>query len=123
MSFWKAEVSFPSNFASIFSTIKHNTYIHFYLKHYSLCSKEDHSSEIFRSKFVKFLMSILKQHVNSSSNFASFFIVMTHNSCVNFKLIRFLLWIKVFYKSPNFGTFECFSKNMSNPSCHIPNHK
>ena len=32
-------------------------------------------------------MLILKQQVNSSSNFASFFIVMTHSSSVNFKLI------------------------------------
>ena len=38
------------------------------------------------SKFIKFLMSILKRQVNSSSNFASFFIVMTHSSSVNFKL-------------------------------------
>ena len=45
------------------------------------------------SKFVKFFMSILKRQVNSSSNFASFFIVVTHNSSVAFKLILFLLWI------------------------------
>ena len=38
-----------------------------------------------------FVKSILKRQVNSSSNFASFFIVMTHNSFVNFKLILFLL--------------------------------
>ena len=39
-------------------------------------------------KFVKFFMSILNWQVNSSSAFASFFIVMTHNSPLNFKLIR-----------------------------------
>ena len=40
------------------------------------------------SKFIKLLMSILKwQKVNSSSNFASFLIVTTHNSSVKFKFI------------------------------------
>ena len=34
-------------------------------------------------------MSILKRQVNSSSIFSSFFIVMTHNSSGNFKLIHF----------------------------------
>ena len=66
-----------------------------------------------RWKFVKFLMSILNRQVNSSSNFASFFIVMTHNLSVNFKHIHFLLWIKGSYQSPNFETFKC----------HIPNQK
>ena len=40
--------------------------------------------------------------VNSFSNFAFFFIIITHNSPVNFKLIHFLLGIKVPHKSPNF---------------------
>ena len=60
-----------------------------------------------RSKFVKFLISILNSQVNSSSNFASFFILMRHNSLVNFKLIHFLFWIKGPNKSPKFYTFEC----------------
>ena len=53
-------------------------------------------------KIVKFLMSSLNWKVKSSSNFASFFILMTHNSPVNFKLIHFLLWIKGPNKSPKF---------------------
>ena len=36
-------------------------------------------------------MSILNWHVNSASIFVSFFIVMTHNSSVNFKFIFFIL--------------------------------
>ena len=36
------------------------------------------------SKFTKFLMSFFKVQVSSSSNFASFFNVITHNSCVPF---------------------------------------
>ena len=74
------------------------------------------------SKFVKFLMSVLKLQVNSSPGFASFFIVITHNSSVNFKLIHFLLSMKGPNKSPNFGTFICSGRNLRNSSCHFPNN-
>ena len=90
-----------------------------------LCSKGAHKSAhwVLGSKFVKLLMSILKRQVNSSSNIPSFFIVMTHNSSVNFKLIHFLLWIKGSHQSPNFETFKCSGENLPNSSCHFPNHK
>ena len=68
-------------------------------------------------------MSILKWQVNSSSNFASFFIVMTHNSSVDFKLILFLLWIKGSHHYPNFETLNCSGENLPYSSCHFPNHK
>ena len=55
-----------------------------------------------RSKFVKCLMSILNWQVNSCSNLVSFFIVMTKNFPVNFKLTQFLLWIKGSHQTPNF---------------------
>ena len=48
--------------------------------------------------------------VNYSSSFASFFIVMTHNSPVNFKLIRFILWIKGSNQSCNFETLSALVK-------------
>ena len=64
-------------------------------------------------------MSILNWQVKSSSNFASFFILMTHNSPVNFKLIHFLLWIKGSHQSPNFKTFECSGENLPNSSCYF----
>ena len=72
---------------------------------------------------MKFLKSILKRQVNSSSVFVSFFIVIIHNSSVNFKLIHFLLWTKRCHKSPHFDTFECSDKNLLNSSCHFSNHK
>ena len=74
------------------------------------------------SKLVKF-MPILKQQVSSSSIFVSFFIVMTHNSTENFKLIYFLLWAKISYQSSNFDTVECSGENLPNSSCHFPNDK
>ena len=75
------------------------------------------------SKFVKFLLSISNWQVNSSSNFVSFFIVMTHNSSVKFKLIHFILRIKASHQSPNFETFKCSGGNLPNSSCHFWMHK
>ena len=77
--------------------------------------------QVLGSKFVNFLMSILKRQVNSSSNFASFFIVMTQNSSVNFKLMLFLLWINESHQS--LKTFKCSSGNLPYSSCYFPNHK
>ena len=70
-----------------------------------------------------FLMLLLNWQVSSFSNFVSFFIVITHNSPVNFKLKHFLLWIKGPNKSPNFETFLCSGEILPNSSCDFPNHK
>ena len=71
--------------------------------------------ECLGKKFLKFPMPVLNWLVNSFSNYASFFILITHNSPVNLKLIHFLLWIKGPNKSPNLETFFC--------SVHFPDHK
>ena len=68
-------------------------------------------------------MSILKWLVSSSSIFVSFFIVLTHNSSVNFKLIHFLLWTKGSHQSSNFDTSESSGENLPNSSCHFPSKK
>ena len=75
------------------------------------------------STFVKFLMSILKRQVSSSSIFVSFFIVTTHNFPINFKLIHFLLWTIGSHQSSNFDTFKCSGENLPNSSCHFPSNK
>ena len=111
----------PSNFASIFIAIKHSSSVIFQLTHYILSSKEPIREQIFldfqvlESKFVKFL----KRQFNSSLNFALFFIAMTHNSSVNFKLINFLFWTKEFHQSPNFDTFNCSGENFPIFSCQF----
>ena len=74
------------------------------------------------SKFIKFLMSILKRQVNSSSMFLLFFSVITYNSFVIFELMRFLLWTKGSYQSPNFYTSKCFGENLPNSSSYFPNN-
>ena len=66
-------------------------------------------------------MSVLKWKVNSSSNFALFFIAITHNSSVNFKVIPFLLWTKGSHQSSNFDTFKCSGENLRNSSCLFSN--
>ena len=61
-------------------------------------------------------MSVLKRHFSSSSIFVSFFIVMTHNSSLNFKVINFILWPKGSHQSSNFDIFECSCENLPNPT-------
>ena len=129
MTFLKAQVSFPSNFTSIFSVIKHNSSVFFLAQTLSSLVKGANERAIFldfwvlESKFVKFLTSNFKWQVSFSSNFASIFILTRHNSTVNFNLILFLPWIKRTHQSPNFETFKCSSENFLHSSCHFPNHK
>ena len=119
MSFLKAQVSFPLNFASIFSATKHNSSVYTF---FSLNIYFGQMSQL-KSKFFKFSSARVKirqiPHVNSSLNFALIFIVMTHNSFVNFKLIHFLLWTKGYHQSRNFETFKCSGVNLPNSSCHF----
>ena len=63
------------------------------------------------------------KQVNSPPTFGSFFIVMTHSSSVNFKLLHFLLWMKVFLQHSNLETFKWSGKNLPNSSCPFPNYK
>ena len=90
--------------------------------------KEPNKAQIFETfeclgqNLLKIIL-ILKGQVNSSSNFASFFIAMTHNSSVSFNLIHLLFWMEGSHQSPNFETFECSGKNLSNSSCDFLSHK
>ena len=97
ISFLKAQVIFPSNFTSIFSTIKHKSSVLFLAQTLYTLVK----SSPLECKFLRFLSARVKicqiPHVNfeltvnSYSIFAPFFIVITHNSPVIFKLIHFQL--------------------------------
>ena len=83
VNFWKHN---PSNFVSILSAVKRNSLKLFWLKHYIIWSKAALESvnfwdfRVLGSKIVKFLMLILKWQVNFSSDFSSFFSVITYNS-------------------------------------------
>ena len=65
-------------------------------------------------------MSMLNWQVNSFSNFASFFIVVTQMSRGSFKLINFLLCMKGPKESPNFETLVCSGENLPNFLCYFP---
>ena len=73
------------------------------------------------SKFFRFSSAQVKIH--QIPLVMSFFIVMTHNSSVNFKLIHFLLWTKGSHQSPNFDNFKCSGENLPNSSCQFSNDK
>ena len=62
-------------------------------------------------KFIKFLMSFLEPRVSFSSNFASLFSVMRHNSSVLFHPNLYMLWSKEAHKRGNFQTFDCSHEN------------
>ena len=129
MLFWKAPVDFSFKFCINLQC--HRTYFFYSFLAQTLYTLVKRSP--LRYKFVKLSstrfkicqigVSILKPQVTSSSNLASFFIVMIHNSSVNFKLMHFLLWIKGSHQSPNFETFKGSGKNLPHSSSHFPNHK
>ena len=60
--------------------------------------------------FTKFLMSFFEPRVCFSSNFASFFSVMRHNSSLPFHLNIYMLWTKGAHKSANFQTLTVHVK-------------
>ena len=125
MSFLKAQVSFPSNVASIFSAIKHNSPILFLAQTLYTLVK----SNLLKCKFLRFSSARVKicqiphvnfeMEVNSVSNFESFFIAMTHNSPVSFKLINFQLQTKGCHQGLNLETFKCSGENLPNSSCQF----
>ena len=97
---FQRQVSFSSNFASIFSVMKLNfsvpflpqTKFNFHKSSTSKCKFWD--LPLLPLKFTKFLMSFLEPRVNVSSKFALLFSVMKHNSSVLFHLKRHVLWRK-----------------------------
>ena len=125
----EAQASFASNFVSILNATKHNSSVLFLAKTLHTLVKSSPLKCKFlkllssQSKFVKFFMSILKLQVNSSSDFSSFFSVITYNSSVSLQFIHFLLWAKGSHENNNFDTFKCSDENFPNSSCHFPNHK
>ena len=119
MSFLKAQVSFSSNVASIFSATKNNSSILFLAETLFTLVK----SSLLKCKFVRLLSTRVKicqiPYVNSSSIFASFFIIMAHNSPINFKLIHFQFQTKGYHQGHNLETFKYFGENLPNFSCQF----
>ena len=127
--FLEAEASFPPNFASILSAIKHNSSVLFLTQAlYTLVKSSQLKTNFWdfrvpESKFVKFLVSVLKRQVNSFSDFSLFFSVITYNSYESLWFRNFVFWTKGSHKNTNFDIFQCSDENLPNSSCHFPNHK
>ena len=123
MSFCKAQVTFPSNFTSVFSAIKNmsslaRTLYTFFKRSPLKCKFLRHSSECSGPN-----SSNCDVNFERTSQFFFKFCSILHNSSVDFKLIHFPLSVKGSHQSPSFETFECSCKNLPNSSCHFPNHK
>ena len=103
-----------SDFAWLFSVIKNNSSVLFWVKSYRLCTKGTNQSAyfleflVFESKFTKFL-AFLKQKISFSSNFAPLFSTMRHNFSVPFQLKCSMLLTKGAYQSANLVKFHLSS--------------
>ena len=125
MSFIKPQFIFPLKFAWIFS-MQNSSILFSAQTLYTLVKRSP-----LKYKFLRFSSARVNirqtLHVNFETTkqflFKFFFIVMTRNSSISFKVIDFLLWIKGSQQIPNFETFGCAGKNLSNFSCHFLNHK
>ena len=108
----------------IFSAIKHNCSVLFFSSKYIIYFGQ--RSQL-KSTFFRFSSARVK--IRQIPHVISFFIVMTHNSSVNFKLIHFLHFQES-HQSPNFDTFNSSGENLPNstsqfffkfcitPQCH-----
>ena len=102
---------------SFLSAMRDHFFVLFQPKLYVLLTKLANQSANFQTwyclhlKLTKFPMLFLEQRVTYSSNFASLFRVMRHNSSVLFNLNLYMRWTKGAHHSANFQTFNCSHKN------------
>ena len=82
--------------------------------HYSL-GKYFFAIHFTKSKFIKFVMPLLKPRVSCSSNFASLFRVIRENSSVLFHLNLYMFWTNGAHQSANFRTFDHSHENNQIP--------
>ena len=108
MSFFKQKVNFSSKCGSFFSVMRDNSSFLAETLFYMLLTKVAHQRASFQTCLLtqKFtiLMSFLESRISFSSNFASLFSVMRHNSSVLFHLNLCMLLTKRAHQS-KFQTF------------------
>ena len=126
MSFLKAQVSFPSNVASIFSAIKQNSPILFLAQTlYTLFKRSP-----LKCKFLRFLSARVKIRQIPHAIFESTS-QFSFKCCINIqfhqaKLPFYFFRSKIMYfvqkkpiKVQIFEIFECSGQNLSNSSCQF----
>ena len=102
MSFLKQKVSFSSKLGSLYSVMSDHYFVLFQLKLYMLLTKVAYQSAKCQTcnncslalKLTKSIMLFLQPRISFSSNFASLFSVMRHNSSVFFHLNLCMFWRK-----------------------------
>ena len=120
MSFLKAQVIFPSNFASIFSSIENNSSLLFLTQTLFALVK----SSLLKCKFLRFssawvkICQIPQVNFELTSQFLLNFCIIIYcrdtYPAVNFKLIHFQLQTKGYHQGPNLETFKCSGENLPN---------
>ena len=108
MSFFNAQVSSSSNFATFFTAMTHNSYVLFFGLNIIFFRQKQHIKVNFPDllllalKLTKFLESFLEPRVSFSSNFASLFSGMRYNFSGLFYLKIYILSTKGAHQSANF---------------------
>ena len=119
MSFLKAQVSFPSNVASIFSAIKNNFPILFLAQSLYTLFKRRLSARVKLRQIPHVNFELKSQFLFKFCIILHCFTVMTQNSSVNFKLILFQLYTKGYHQGHNLDTLKCSVENLPNSSCQF----
>ena len=123
MSFLKVQASFPSNFASMFNTIKHNCSVLFKARKFYTLVK----SSSLKCKFLRFLNALVKIcQIHVIFQITSQFFFKFYDSSVSRKVTPlYFFGSKVIYfarKGPMkvqiLETFKCSDQNSPN-SCHF----
>ena len=114
LSFLKQQIGFSSNFVSLFSIVRQNSSVLFSLKFFYFQQKEPIKVQIWWN----FTWAV--RSLKFCTLMGSFCENQTKFQLKKFKY--FLLWMKRLNKSPNFETFLCTGENVTNSSCHFPNH-
>ena len=125
MSFLEPRLGFPSNFASLFSVMRHNSSVLFHLNFHMLWTKEAHQS----ANFQVFDIS----HENQPNTYFSSHESFSFKFCITFQChnifsLKFSSWniIRFWQKNPinvHFFTFECTNNSSPDSSCHFWKHK
>ena len=123
MSILELRTSFSSNFASLFSVMRHNSSVLFHLKLYMLWTKGARQSANFQDiwlcawKLTKFLMSFFKPRVNFPLNLSSHIWVM-----IQF-LWNFLVETLYALDTHQSKFFQTLQRSFEFTSCHFWNRK
>ena len=118
MSFSKQQVSFSSNFASLFNVMRDNSSVLFQLKQYTLCSKVECSGQNVSNSLCQFW------------NDKAISLQILYPSSVSWKItpLYFFSSNNIYFaqkepiKVKIFETFECSGQNLSNSLCQFWNN-